>query len=50
LDEKLPTLPRRKISADKRMLIAFWGIKGLVHMNWLPKDVRINQSTSGMGY
>jgi hypothetical protein len=20
-------------------LIAFWGIKGLVHANWLPKDV-----------
>jgi hypothetical protein len=23
-------------------LISFWGIKGLVHVNWLWKDVRIN--------
>jgi hypothetical protein len=42
LDEELPTRPRRTISADKRMLIAFWGIKSLVYVNWLPKDVRIN--------
>jgi hypothetical protein len=42
LDEQLPTRPWRTISADKRILIAFSGIKGLVHVNWLPKDVRIN--------
>jgi hypothetical protein len=42
LDEELPTHPRRIIGADKRTLIAFWGIKGLIHVNWLPKDVRIN--------
>jgi transposase len=24
------------------MLIAFWGIKGRGHVNWLPKNVRIN--------
>jgi hypothetical protein len=42
LDEEPLTRPRRTISADKRMLIAFWGIKGLVHVKWLLKDVRIN--------
>jgi hypothetical protein len=42
LDEELPTRSRRTIRADKRMLIAFWGIKGLVYVNWLPNDVRIN--------
>jgi hypothetical protein len=41
-DEELSTRPGRIISTDKRMLIAFWGIKGLVYVNWLPKDVRIN--------
>jgi hypothetical protein len=41
LDEELPTRPRRRISADKHILIALWGIKGLVHVNLLP-----TQSTS----
>jgi hypothetical protein len=43
LDGDLPTRPRRTINADKRMLIAFWGIKGIVHVFWMPKDVRINE-------
>jgi hypothetical protein len=42
LDEKLPTRPRRTISAHKYMLIAFWGLKALAHMKWMLKDVRIN--------
>jgi hypothetical protein len=41
LDEDLPTCPRRIISPDKHLLVAFWGIKGLVHVNYLPKDARI---------
>jgi hypothetical protein len=41
LDGELSTRPRGTISADKSMLTAFLGIKGLVHVNWLPKDVRI---------
>jgi hypothetical protein len=42
LDEDLPTHARHTISADTSMLIAFWGIKGFVHVNWLSNDVRIN--------
>jgi hypothetical protein len=41
LDEELPTRPRRIISADKRMWIAFWGITNFLHVNWVPKYVRI---------
>jgi hypothetical protein len=33
LDEELPIRPRRTISADKRKLIAFSGIKGPVNVN-----------------
>jgi hypothetical protein len=40
-DDELPTRPRRTINADKSMLIAFWVISSLVHVNWLPRDVRI---------
>jgi hypothetical protein len=40
LDEELPA--RRTISAGKPTLIAFWGIKVLVQVNWLPTDGRIN--------
>jgi hypothetical protein len=43
LDEGLPIRRCHTVGADKRMSIAFCGIKGLVHMNWLPKDVRINR-------
>jgi hypothetical protein len=39
LHEELPTRPRRTISADKLMLIAFLGTKGLVRVNRPPKDV-----------
>jgi hypothetical protein len=41
-DEESATRHRRTINADKRMLIAFWWIKGLVDVNWPPKNVRIN--------
>jgi hypothetical protein len=40
--EELPTRPRHTMGANKHMLIAFWGIRGLVHVNLLPKDVGIN--------
>jgi hypothetical protein len=30
------------MNADKRMLFAFWLIKGLVYVNWLSKEMRIN--------
>jgi hypothetical protein len=36
--EELPTLPRRTISTDKRMLITLWGINGFIHVNWLHMD------------
>jgi hypothetical protein len=42
LDEELSTRPRRAISPDKRMLVVIWEIKSIVHVNWLPKDGRIN--------
>jgi hypothetical protein len=45
LDEKLLTCPRPTISADKHMLVVFWQIKGIVHVNWLPKNARINAAS-----
>jgi hypothetical protein len=33
LDEELTTPPRRIIHTDKRVLIAFWGIRSLAHLN-----------------
>jgi histone-lysine N-methyltransferase SETMAR len=42
LDEELPARPRPTIGTDKQMLVVFWGIKGIMHVNWLPRNARIN--------
>jgi hypothetical protein len=41
-DDELPTHPRHPINADRSVIVALWGIKGLAHVNWLRKDARIN--------
>jgi hypothetical protein len=47
LDEELSARPRGGISPNKRMLVVFWETKSIVHVNWLPKDGRINAFYSG---
>jgi hypothetical protein len=37
-DTELPIRVRRTIASEKCMLIVFWGIHGIVHDCWLPKD------------
>jgi hypothetical protein len=38
----LPVGVKRIIASEKRMLIVFWGIHGIVHYCWLPKDNILN--------
>jgi hypothetical protein len=37
-EAKLPIHVKRTIASEKRMLIVFWGIHGIAHYCWLPKD------------
>jgi hypothetical protein len=37
-DAELPVCVKRTIANEKRMLIIFWGIDGVAHYCWLPKD------------
>jgi hypothetical protein len=37
-DAELPVRVKRTIASEKRMLIVFWGIHGIAHYCWLPKD------------
>jgi hypothetical protein len=37
-DAELPVRVKRTIASGKRMLIIFWGIHGIAHDCWLPKD------------
>jgi hypothetical protein len=37
-DAKLPVRVEKTIVSEKRMLIVFWGIHGVAHYYWLPKD------------
>jgi hypothetical protein len=30
------------IASEKRMLVIFWGIHGIAHYCWLPKDSTLN--------
>jgi hypothetical protein len=37
-EAELPVRVKRIIASEKRMLIVFWGIHGIGHYCWLPKD------------
>jgi hypothetical protein len=37
-DAELPVGVKRTIASGKHMLIVFWGIQGIAHYCWLPKD------------
>jgi hypothetical protein len=37
-DAELPVRAKRTIASEKCMLIVFWGIHGIAHYCWLPKD------------
>jgi hypothetical protein len=37
-DAELPVRVERTIASEKRMLVVFWGIHGIVHYCYLPKD------------
>jgi hypothetical protein len=37
-DAELSVRVKRTIANEKRMLIVFWGIHGIIHDYWLPKD------------
>jgi hypothetical protein len=37
-DAKLPVRVTRTIPSEKRMLIIFWGIHGIAHYCWIPKN------------
>jgi hypothetical protein len=37
-DAELPIPVKRTIASEKCMLIVFWGIHGIAHYCWLPKD------------
>jgi hypothetical protein len=35
---QLPVRAKRTITSEERMMIVFWGIHGIAHYCWLPKD------------
>jgi hypothetical protein len=35
---ELPVHVKKTIASEKGMLIVFWGIHGIAHYCWLPKD------------
>jgi hypothetical protein len=37
-DAELPDRVKRTIASEKHMLIVLWGIHGIGHRFWLPKD------------
>jgi hypothetical protein len=37
-DAELPVRVKRTIASEKPMLTIFWGIHGIAHYCWLPKD------------
>jgi hypothetical protein len=43
-DAELPVRVKRTIASEKRMFIVFWGIHGIAHYCWLPKDDILNSS------
>jgi hypothetical protein len=43
---ELPVHVKRTIASEKRMLIIFWGIHGIEHYCWLPKDSTLNSPFS----
>jgi hypothetical protein len=43
-DAELPVRVKRTIASEKRMLIIFWGIHGIAHAFWLPKDSILDSS------
>jgi histone-lysine N-methyltransferase SETMAR len=34
------------MASEKRMLIVFWGIHGIIHYSWLPKDSTLDSPFS----
>jgi uncharacterized Fe-S cluster protein YjdI len=43
-DAELPVRVKRTIASEKRMLTVFWGILGITHSCWLPKESTIDSS------
>jgi hypothetical protein len=43
-DAELPLGVKRTIASGKRMLIVFWGIRGITHYCWLPEDSTLDSS------
>jgi len=43
-DAALPVRVSQTIGAEKRMLIVFWGVQGIVYKAWLPKNESITAS------
>jgi hypothetical protein len=41
-DAELPVRVKRTIASERRMPIVFWGIHGITHYCWLPKDNILN--------
>jgi hypothetical protein len=41
---ELPVRVKRTITSEKRMLIVFWGIRGIAHYYRLPKDTTLDSS------
>jgi hypothetical protein len=37
-DAELPVRVKRTIAGERRMLIVFWGIHGMAHYCWIPRD------------
>jgi hypothetical protein len=37
-DPDLPVRAKRTIASEKGTLVVFWGIHGIAHYCWLPKD------------
>jgi hypothetical protein len=41
-DAELPVCVKRTIASEKRMLIVSWGIYGIAHYSWLPRDSTVD--------
>jgi hypothetical protein len=46
-DAELPVRVKKAITSEKRTLIVFWGIRGIAHNCWPPKDSTFDSSFLG---
>jgi hypothetical protein len=45
-EQQAPARLRLTIASEKRMLVVFWGVQGIVDRVWLPNDMRLNAELS----